>query len=66
MAAECLRATILLLFLTLGLSPTAIEAGAKQKIPLRIGNDTLGFHLPLELQGKTIYGRSPDEHFEHG
>jgi hypothetical protein len=39
------------------------DARAEEGIPLKLGKEALGLHVPMQLMGKTIYGQVPDEHF---
>lgn len=35
---------------------------AQKGIPIKIGKDAFGFHVPVDLLDKTVYGNFPDEH----
>jgi hypothetical protein len=38
-------------------------ARAQDGIPLRLGKEAKGMHIPVHLEGVTIYGQPPDEHY---
>ena len=42
---------------------SVVDARAQEGIPLKLGKEAIGFHIPIRLMGKTVYGQTPDEHF---